>query len=215
MSEVEAQEFDRQSKTNKTSVVWAEYEPQKSESNWEDSKGVIFVGGFRHLPNLEGIEWFAENVLPVLKELGLHAPIRIVGTGLNAQKIAELEGKGLQVMGRVEDLAAIYKQSRIAIIPLLNGAGRKGKVGEALSYGIPIASTSVGVEGFSDIMNTGIVVADTPTELAAAIYRLHENYDQWKQASALGKEYCALNLSSMAMRNAISGLISVDLVRDE
>ena len=93
VSEVEAREFNKQSETNKASVVWAEYEPQKSEPNWKDSKGMIFVGGFRHLPNLEGIEWFADHVIPILNELGLRDPIRVVGSGLDAQKIAELEEK--------------------------------------------------------------------------------------------------------------------------
>jgi len=215
VSEVEAQEFNRQSKTKKATVIWAEYEPQKSEINWNDSKGLIFVGGFRHLPNLEGIEWFADSVLPILDELGFSAPIRIIGTGLTTQKIAELEARGLQMLGGVEDLATIYNQSRIAIVPLLNGAGRKGKVGEALSFGIPIVSTSVGIEGFGDILSSGIVVKDTPAELAKAIHDLHENNDLWKRASELGKRYCASNLSSIAMRSEISRLISVELVGDE
>jgi GT2 family glycosyltransferase len=215
VSEVEAQQFNRQSETNTAYVVWAEYEPQKIELSWKDSTGMIFVGGFRHLPNLEGIEWFADHVIPILNELGLRAPIRVVGSGLDAQKIAEFEGKGLQMLGGVENLAAIYKQSRIAVVPLLNGAGRKGKIGEALSFGIPVVSTSVGIEGFGDIIRSGVVVADSPTELAKAIFALHENYDLWKQASVLGKDYCTSNLSSMAMRRAISGLISVDLACDE
>jgi glycosyltransferase involved in cell wall biosynthesis len=115
----------------------------------------------------------------------------------------------------VENLAAIYKRSRIAVVPLLNGAGRKGKVGEALSFGVPIVSTSVGIEGFSDIANTGIAVADSPAEFANAIHDLYENYDLWKRASELGMEYCVSNLSSMAMRNEISRLISVELGSDE
>jgi GT2 family glycosyltransferase len=215
VSEVEAQEFNRQSKTNKTSVVWAEYEPQKIELNWKESRGIIFVGGFRHIPNLEGIEWFADQVIPVLLEIGFRAPIRVVGSGLDPRKVVELEDKGLQMLGRVEDISTVYKQSRIAIVPLLNGAGRKGKVGEALSFGIPIVSTSVGIEGFSDFKSSGAVVVDSPTEMAKAIFRLHEDYELWKQSSELGKKYCVSNLSSMAMRNEISRLISIELGYDE
>lgn len=215
VSEDEAREFNEVLETNKVSVVWAEYEPQKTEIDWEYSKGLIFVGGFRHLPNLEGIEWFADKVVPVLNELGFDAPIRVVGTGLNTQKIAELEARGLQMLGGVEDLATIYKESRIAIVPLLNGAGRKGKVGEALSYGIPIVSTSVGTAGFSNIMNSGIVVVDSPKEMAKAIFDLHQSVDLWGRASSLGKKYCTTNLSSMAMRNDVFRLISVELASDE
>ena len=215
VSETEAQDYNQQLEINKASVVWVEYEPKEIYIDWKESKGLIFVGGFRHLPNLEGIEWFADKVLPMLNELGLRAPIRVVGSGLNTQKIAELESKGLQILGGVEDLETIYKQSRIAIVPLLNGAGRKGKVGEALSFGIPIVSTSVGIDGFRDIKSSGVVVTDSPAEMARAIFGLHENYELWKQASELGKEYCASNLSSRAIRNKISQLISIESVKDE
>jgi O-antigen biosynthesis protein len=215
VSEVEAREFNKQSKTSLTSVVWAEYEPQKNELDWDNTNGLIFIGGFRHLPNLEGIQWFADRVIPLLNDLGFSAPIRVIGSGLSAEKMAELASKGLQMFGPIEDISAIYKQSRIAIVPLLTGAGRKGKVGEALSYGIPIVSTSVGTEGFSDTINSGMIVADTPAEMAKAIYELHENLELWNSASRLGKDYCKSNLSSMAMRNAISQLISVELPSDE
>ena len=215
VSEDEAREFNRASETNKVSVIWAEYEAQKTEIDWKHSKGLIFVGGFRHLPNLEGIEWFADKVIPILNELGFEAPIRVVGTGLNTQKIAELEARGLKMLGGVEDLTTIYKESRIAIVPLLNGAGRKGKVGEALSYGIPIVSTSVGTEGFSEILNSGIFVADTPAEMAKAILDLHESVELWSRASSLGKLYCASNLSSRTMRNQIRQMLPVELPSDE
>jgi glycosyltransferase involved in cell wall biosynthesis len=215
VSENEKDEFNSQSKTSKASVVWAEYDPQIGELDWKDSKGLMFVGGFRHLPNLEGVQWLADEVVPVLNEMGFNAPIRVVGSGLETQKISELSGKGLQMLGGVEDLSAIYTQSRIAIAPLLRGAGRKGKIGEALSYGIPLVTTSVGSVGFSDIINSGMVVADSPLEFAKAIYNLHENFELWSSASKLGKDYCKTNLSSMTMRSQISHLISVELSDDE
>jgi GT2 family glycosyltransferase len=215
VSDIEAQEFNKQSKTNKASVVWAEYEPQKSVIDWKDSRGLIFVGGFRHFPNLEGIQWFADEVLPLLIEMGFNAPVRVIGSGLENRKIAELSSKGLQMLGGIENLSEMYLQSRIAIVPLVNGAGRKGKVGEALSYGIPIVSTSVGVKGFSDIATSGILVTDTPRDMAQAIHTLHENFTLWDSASGLGKNYCDLNLSAKAMRQGISQLISVESANHE
>jgi GT2 family glycosyltransferase len=209
VSENEAQEFNKQTKFGKASVLWAEYEPQQSKIEWDNSRGLIFVGGFRHLPNLNGIEWFADYVVPQLKKIGFDAPIRVVGSGLNLQKKNELKKKGLIVLGSQPDLSSLYLQSRVAIIPLQYGAGRKGKVGEALSYGIPTVSTSVGVEGFVNLQGTGISVADSPVEMAHAIYELHEQYELWSKASSFGKDYCKSNLSSIAMRATISRLISL------
>lgn len=211
VSETEVQNFNKESKEGNVSVIWAEYEPRQDNIKWSNSNGLIFVGGFRHLPNLEGIEWFADRVVPELKKIGFNAPIRVVGSGLTSQTKAELQIKGLQILGSQLDLASIYSQSRIAIVPLLNGAGRKGKVGEALSYGIPIVSTSVGVQGFANLQTLGISIADSPVEMAKAIYEMHEQNELWHKAANLGRDYCRSNLSSMAMRDAISKLLTVEL----
>lgn len=214
VSDVEAKLLIEKLELDKVKVIWAEYEPEESEIEWENSRGLLFVGGFRHLPNLLGIEWFADEVIPKLQKMGFQAPIRVVGSGLSAKKVEELAGKGMQILGAQEDLRSIYLQSRIAIIPLVTGAGRKGKLGEALSYGIPTVCTSVGAEGFESIEQFGVIVTDSPTEMAEEIFKLHESNDLWSSVSDLGKIYCKENLSSMAMRQEISKLITLELPND-
>ncbi len=208
VSETETLEFNDEANVKKATTLWKEFEPQEIKKDWAKTSGLIFVGGFRHLPNLEGIEWFADEVLPELIKIGFNAPVRVIGSGLESSKVLELEEKGLQIFGMVEDIASVYLQSRVVISPLLNGAGRKGKIGEALTFGLPIVSTSVGVQGFTQLQDTGIYVADSPHEMAKIIYELHENYELWNRAETLGKNYCLKHLSSAAMRAAISGLIN-------
>jgi GT2 family glycosyltransferase len=214
VSDTEAKQLNNEVKRNNVKVVWAEYEPQRSEIQWDNSNGLLFVGGFRHLPNLIGIEWFANEVIPLLEKLGFQAPIRVVGSGLDQEKIVELEGKGLQILGPQENLHSAYLQSRIAIIPLLTGAGRKGKLGEALSYGIPIVSTTIGVEGFDSIEKSGVFVTDSPSHMAEEIFRLHQSKERWSALSGLGKTYCMEYLSSSAMRQQISSIVSIELAND-
>jgi glycosyltransferase involved in cell wall biosynthesis len=141
--------------------------------------------------------------------------VRVVGTGLSPKKVADLEEKGLKILGGQDDLHEIYLQSRIAIIPLIAGAGRKGKLGEALSYGIPIVSTTVGVEGFHSIEKAGVFVTDSPSQMAEEIIRIHESKEYWSSFAGLGKSYCKENLSSEAMRKEISKLISLGLANYE
>jgi glycosyltransferase involved in cell wall biosynthesis len=76
-----------------------------------------------------------------------------------------------------------------------------------VSFGIPIVSTSAGVQGFANIQDTGIHVADSPHEMAQVIYELHENYELWAQSEKIGKDYCVKNLSPTAMHAAVSNLI--------
>jgi GT2 family glycosyltransferase len=213
-SQSEAQVFNKKTKLKNAVSLWSEFEPQQSILDWNEAIGLIFVGGFRHIPNLEGIQWFADYVVPELKKMGFSAPIRVVGSGLTTAQKVDLESKNLQVLGWQLDLPGIYLQSRVAVIPLQHGAGRKGKVGEALSFGIPIVSTSVGVQGFIDLQNTGIVVTDSSVEMAQSIYDLHNRFELWSRASNLGKSYCESNLSSAAMRNVVSTLISPESGND-
>jgi GT2 family glycosyltransferase len=215
VSDVEATHLNSVTGRNNIKIIWAEYEPQQSEVKWNNSNGLLFVGGFRHLPNLTGIEWFANEVIPILEKLGFQAPIRVVGSGLNQEKILELEGKGLQILGQQEDLHSIYLQSRIAIIPLLTGAGRKGKLGEALSYGLPIVSTATGVEGFESIEKSGVLVTNSPSQMAQEIFRIHESKERWSALAGLGKTYCKEKLSSNAMRQQISSVVSLELANDK
>jgi O-antigen biosynthesis protein len=215
VSPVEALHLNKVVKKDNVKVVWAEYEPRLRTIAWDDSYGLLFVGGFRHLPNLVGIEWFANEVMPLLQKLGFQAPVRVVGSGLNTKKIAELEEKGLLILGPQDDLEGIYLSSRVAIIPLLTGAGRKGKLGEALSYGIPTVSTTVGAEGFASIETSGIIVTDSPSQMAEEIVRIHDSKQYWLPLVGLGQTYCMENLSSAAMKQEISRLISIESEDDE
>jgi GT2 family glycosyltransferase len=215
VSDKEAMQLDNELKQNNVKVVWAEYEPRRRTIEWDNSHGLLFVGGFRHLPNLVGIEWFANEVMPILQKFGFQAPVRVVGSGLNSKKIEELEQKGLQILGAYEDLESIYLSSRIAIIPLLGGAGRKGKLGEALSYGIPTVCTTVGAEGFASIEKSGVIVTDSPSQMAHEILRIHDSKEHWLSLAGLGQIYCMENLSSAAMKHEISRLFSIELENDE
>jgi GT2 family glycosyltransferase len=214
VSETEANQYRSQTKLNNTSVIWAEYEPHEDEIKWEDTNGLIFVGSFKHLPNLEGLTWFAHSVLPELNKIGFNAPIRIVGSGLSAAQSEEFQSKGFKILGRKENLSELYLQSRIAICPLLRGAGRKGKIGEALSFAIPVVATSIGVQGFGLVEESGITITDSPAEMAQQIYMLHHQREPWQIASNMAKIYCKSHLGSQALQSQISELLLVESSRD-
>jgi GT2 family glycosyltransferase/glycosyltransferase involved in cell wall biosynthesis len=190
-------------------VVWAEYEPRNIGCNYEESNGLVFVGGFRHTPNVEGIIWFAKEVVPHLRDLGFDSPIRVVGTGLIESDSLLLAEAGLQFLGRQDDLDEIYRQSRIAISPLLTGRGRKGKIGEALSVGMPMVITNVGAEGFGFHDDDEIAITDDALEFAKNIVRIHQDPEIWLKMSKFGQQYCRQNLGSAAMLNSIKSILEL------
>ena len=207
VSEVEASILRSHLNSDHIAVVWAEYNPHEIDNNFASSSGCVFVGGFRHYPNEEGVLWFARQVLPHLRKLDFNSPIRIVGSGLSQSTSEELLMAGLEVMGPQDDLSSIYRRSRIAIVPLLSGRGRKGKLGEALSVGIPVVTTSIGAEGFNFAKDAGVAIADDPHKFASEIMRINSDETLWQEMSSFGKSYCEANLSSVSLAKSVGNIL--------
>lgn len=113
---------------------------------------IMFVGGFVHRPNEDGILWFAEQVWPVVESRLPDCRLVVIGSN-PTDKVLALKSDRVKITGYVSDdeLENYYRGSRVCIIPLRYGAGVKGKTLEALYQRIPIVSTSVGLEGMEGI----------------------------------------------------------------
>ncbi|MFN8443093.1 MAG: glycosyltransferase [Caldilineaceae bacterium] len=96
------------------------------------SQTLLFVGNFAHSPNRDGLAWFLENCLPIIKQINPAVNLVVVGA-LADEAIFALQSDEVAVVGKVSDeqLARLYQQARVVIAPLRFGAGVKGKVIEA------------------------------------------------------------------------------------
>ncbi|HUY93176.1 MAG TPA: glycosyltransferase family 4 protein [Pirellulales bacterium] len=105
---------------------------------------LLFVG-CPHPPNAEGVHWFYEEVFaPHLKPHGLRWAI--AGTIGEHLRLAD---ENVHILGRVDDLNALYRRSKVVIVPIFNGEGISIKTLEALSRGKPVVSTPIGARGIS------------------------------------------------------------------
>lgn len=94
--------------------------------------------------NIDGFKWFYQNVIPNLKK---KYHIIIVGTG--AQQLKSLiTNEDIEILGRVESMAAYYESADVIIEPVFDGGGMKVKTIEALSFGKVIVSTSESLNGY-------------------------------------------------------------------
>jgi GT2 family glycosyltransferase len=152
--------------------------------NLSARKGLLFVGGFKHPPNIEGVIWFVREVWPLLKKGLEDVTLTIAGSHPN-REIKDLATKDIKVLGYVsdEELERLYHSARVAVVPLLHGAGVKGKVIEALRFGLPVVTTSVGAEGIPDAKDA-LAVKDSPRAMAEKINNLLVDSRAWTQASA-------------------------------
>lgn len=135
-----------------------------------DAPNILFVGSFVHTPNVDGILWFAREVLP--RVLSVHPSARLTIVGADPpQPVRELaQGTDrILVTGWVTDVSPYYASARVVIAPLRFGSGIKLKVLEAMSFGRPVVTTSVGAEGMDVMPGENIFVQDTPEGFAEAI----------------------------------------------
>ena len=158
---------------------------------FEDRRGILFVGNFRHLPNVAAVEYLFGEVLPRLNPglLEQH-PLYVVGNGMT-EPIRRLgEGRpGVRMVGWVPSVRPYYDRARLSIVPLTYGAGTKRKVIEALSIGTPCVSTPVGAEGLRLEHEKHLLVADAAETFAAAVGRLAGDADLWQRLVQQGRAH--------------------------
>ena len=143
--------------------------------NGREPDSILFVGFFRHEPNVEAVNYFCSEVLPLVQDQYPDVHFRIVGA-YPPENIRSLGNKaGIEVTGRVEDIAGYYRQSTMFVAPILHGSGTRLKILEAMASGCPVISTTVGAEGLGTRNGEQILIADTAADMARAVLTLLED----------------------------------------
>jgi len=139
---------------------------------------LLFIGSFRHFPNVLGFEFLVRQVWPVLRQTNPELTLTVVA-GADHEYYWERhtntkwrETAGIDVLGFVEDVRPLYRRATVVAIPLLVSAGTNIKVLEALAMGRPVVSTLVGVAGLGLVTGENVLIADTAQEFAEAVSRL-------------------------------------------
>lgn len=133
----------------------------------EDAKRVLFVGPLTSQANIQAMEWFAREVLPLLVRRVPEVQIDVVGTP------AEVRWPGtIALVGGVDDVRPHLARASVSIVPIRVGSGTRYKILEALSMERAVVSTTVGAEGLGVRDREHLLLADDPGAFAAAITEL-------------------------------------------
>ncbi len=152
---------------------------------FQERRGALFVGGFRHPPNVDAIRWFAEEVFPRLRAIDASIDVSIIGSNM-PDDLKSFEQAGLRFLGHVNDITPLLRSARVSIAPLRYGAGVKGKINEAMNFGIPVVATSLAVEGMYLQPGVDCLVADEASQFAQHIVSAHSDEKLWQTLSMNG-----------------------------
>jgi glycosyltransferase involved in cell wall biosynthesis len=160
-------------------------EPRPTPRTFAERSGMIFIGYFQHTPNVDGVLWFAREVLPELACHGLAPPFHVVGSH-PPREVLKLESEQIKIHGYVPDVEPLFDQCLLSVAPLRYGAGVKGKINQSLALGGPCVTTSVGAEGIFIENGVSGMVADEASDFASAIAAVYQSEELWSKLREAG-----------------------------
>lgn len=161
----------------------------------KERRGLLFVGGYKHLPNIDAALWFSKEVLPLIRQTIPELKLHLVGSSV-PKEIQDLSGSNIIVHGYLSDdsLNRLYQEMRVCVVPLRCGAGIKGKILESIYNKVPVVTTSIGAEGIPNITSI-LTIADGAQKMAAEIVSLYQNESRLQSISDKSHPFIAEHYS--------------------
>jgi len=156
---------------------------------FEQRTNFMTIGNLLHGPNVDSVLYLKKEIWPLIKKQLPQAQLYIYGN-YAPQHILELHNQkqGFYIMGWADSVAHVMQKARVCLAPLRFGAGLKGKLLDAMLYGTPGVTTSIGAEGmYGDLPMPG-VIADTPERFAERSVAIYSNKIKWQQNAQRGVE---------------------------
>lgn len=156
---------------------------------FEQRTNFMTIGNLLHGPNVDSVLYLKKEIWPLIKKQLPQAELYIYGN-YAPQHILELHNQkqGFYIMGWADSVAHVMQKARVCLAPLRFGAGLKGKLLDAMLYGTPGVTTSIGAEGmYGDLPMPG-VIADTPERFAELSVAIYSNKIKWQQNAQRGVE---------------------------
>jgi GT2 family glycosyltransferase/glycosyltransferase involved in cell wall biosynthesis len=210
VSQDEIAELERASPGNR--VAWIPLYIQPGEGRCEAASiagaaEVLFVGNFRHAPNIDAARWLLDQLWPRIAREVIDARLHVAGNSAPDWLLAR-GGRNVEIHDSISDeqLHALYRRCRVAVIPLRFGAGAKGKTIEAMQRGVPLVSTSFGVEGLPRDENLPRACDDV-NDFVAQVAKYCRDPSTCQIAVARQRQYLCDHFSRAAARSRLEEIL--------
>jgi glycosyltransferase involved in cell wall biosynthesis len=155
---------------------------------FEDRQHFVSIGNFLHEPNWQTVLLLKKYWSTIKKQLP-EAQLLVYGAYVT-EKAKQLhdEKEGFLIQGRADNVVTIFQNARVLLAPIPYGAGLKGKLFEAMQYGLPSVTTAMGAEGMHGNLEWNGAIATHESDFINHAIQLYTEENQWKTALKKGYE---------------------------
>lgn len=168
---------------------------------------VFHFGSMDWKPNIEGVNWLIKVVWPKVREENNEAQLILAGRNMPSEIISNFE-LGIEVVGEVSSSDEFLNSGGIATVPILSGSGMRVKAIEAMSKGLPVVGTSLGLTGIGAVNNENSIVADSPNDFANAILHLLNSDEKANEIAQSGFYHIEKNFSNKIIFSELNNFLN-------
>jgi glycosyltransferase involved in cell wall biosynthesis len=154
---------------------------------------LVFTGSMDYRPNVDAAIWFAEQILPLIRERVPEAKFFVVGNNPHPRLDMLRERDDVEITGWVPDVNPFLHAATVYVVPMRMGSGTRLKVLQAMAAGKAVVSTRTGAQGLYGSDSDTLRLADTAAGFADAVSGLLQHPDQRHDLGAAGAEYVKAN----------------------
>ena len=189
------------------------YARKKALPDFETRKHFISIGTFRHQPNWNALLYLKEEIWPLIRNELPEVELYIYGS-YPSKKVFNLNNSstGFLVKGRAESAGKVMQNARVCLAPLRFGAGLKGKLLEAMLYGTPSVTTTIGAEGIAGKLEWNGFIQNNATDFAASAVDLYSDAAPWKAVQKNGFEILQKRFSPLDFEQKFIALLQELLI---
>lgn len=153
-----------------------------------ERQGLVFVGNWAYFPNQQGLRWLLDTVMPRVWRQFPALTLTLAGANPGAiPKHAHRDG--VRILGSVDSVVPVLKQSAVAIAPLQAGSGQSLKILEAMAAATPVVATARAAAALTAESGQDLLVAGNAAEFADAICQLLGSPERRQQVGLAGQAY--------------------------
>jgi len=164
-------------------------ETLRSYPSFQNRNHFISIGNFKHEPNWNSVQYLKTVIWPLIHEKLPESELHVYGA-YATEKVQQLHNKkeGFLIKGWAENTEVVFTNVRVCLAPLQFGAGLKGKLIDAMKFGTPSVTTSIGAEAMHDKLPWNGFIEDDPIKFASKSVALYTNEKFWENAKQNGVE---------------------------